>query len=284
MNISLNRKFHPANTSYAESFVARQRKDSGGVVFFTEQAAVNAAARELVTLRGIEVPQRAVELDRQTWTYHHHVDERPAPRVESALIKLYLDTFHVLRTSRQKRSFTGEGRIGVVAKPFKIREESKTTLYHVTPNYDAATFVPSPELVSFWLDGVNSVRSEGGKAPIYVSSLGDFEFYSAELVRSLDTVLSNFAKIKAYDGGRYHMTFGGKILSTIETLIVDELLIPPSFTSNFVKELHKLLVSQSELRPRFSGRWGKLILDDRRELIFDLIRRSRRTLAQVLKG
>ena len=284
-NISVGKKPNSSNSSFVEPVGLHQWKDSGDVAFFNAQAAVNSTVDERAMLRGVELARGSGDVERSIWAFHQSTEERKVPRVESALVKIYLDTFLGLRASRYKQNLArvDRARAFKIAAPAKV-EVSQTTLFQFNQNYDAQTFVASPELVSYWLDGVNSVRSEARKAPIYVTNLADFEYYASELVRSLDTVIANFAKLKAYDGGRYHMTFGGKILSTIETLIVDELLIPPSFTSSFVRELHGLLVSQTEMRPRFSGRWGTLILDDRRELIFDLVRRTRRTIAQVLKG
>ena len=263
---------------------ARLTKDSSAAVAAGKTKMVNATAshqldvREITSVAGVEAiecqPGRSLDLER-----------RKVRGIESALAEIYIQTFRGVQPMLLKhRSARTPG-----SKPIKVDRPTsenvkRTTLFDCKQNFDAATFVPSPALISYWLDGLNSVRSEAGKPQLYVESRADFEFYCSELIRSLDTVIGNFAKLKAYDGGRYHMTFGGRILSTIETLIVDELLIPPSFTSCFVRELHGLLVSQSRLRPRFSGRWGALVVDDRGELIFDLVRRKRRTLAQVTRA
>jgi len=172
-NINLVKKSNLNSSSFLEPVGLRQWKDSGDVNFFTAQAAGNAKIDERAMLRGAELVRVNDEVHRQIWIYRQKTEERKTPKVESALVKIYLETFHGLRASRYKKNIAGVGG----ARAFKISsaariEVAQTTLFQFNQNYDAQTFVPSPELVSYWIDGVNSVRSEARKPPIYVTNLG----------------------------------------------------------------------------------------------------------------
>lgn len=283
MNANFGGRLNLDSLAYAEKVDVRQRKNNDGIVYFTQQAAVNAAARSVVQA-SIKNSLKVMSFSRHKWKLRRELHEGSL-KLDSAINPIYFRILEEYWQSRRDLGFHSPYELDHVnyflPSPSGMRVQ---TYYSITPNYESEKFVPSPDLISFWLDGVNSIRRESGNFELSVLTDSDFQHYSSELTRSLETVIDNFAKLKAYEGGRYHMTFGGKILSTIETLIVDELLVPPSFSSDFVRELNKLMVSQSRMNPRFYGRWGKLIVDDKGDLVFDLVRRTRRTLAQVLRG
>lgn len=262
------------------------RKGGAGVTFFTEQAAVSAA---MVSMKNRKIPPATF---RRNSAVNFSFSSKPkvgrtTRKIDSSLALIYFETKQSLIDAGGKsasiRGNVVDARLPFQSRVQQLHGDNPITIFEACLDYSGSVFVPSSNLVSFWLEGLNSVRREAKKAQISITNTDDFAHYSAELVRVLDSVLSNFAKLKAYDGGRYHLTFGGKILSTVETLIVDELLIPPSYSSAFIRELHGLLLVQTTEQPRFRGRWGELIVDEKKELIFALLKRKRRTLAQVLR-
>ncbi|MDJ0995623.1 MAG: hypothetical protein QNI90_18735 [Dinoroseobacter sp.] len=144
-------------------------------------------------------------------------------------------------------------------------------------------FIPSKNLIEAWLDGLNAVRAEGGHAALPPVSKNTEAQYSEELVRQLRKVISNFAKRKAYDGGRYRITFGGRFLPSIEGLIEDHLMLPPRNAVQFLDAFKVELYAQSSDGPVFRGRWGELIVDEASELVLVLQKRRARRLSAFLK-
>lgn len=146
------------------------------------------------------------------------------------------------------------------------------------------SFEVKPELISAWLEGLNAVRAEGGHAALLPLSSHTEEKYAAELTRQLRKIISNFAKRKAYEGGAYRITFAGKFLPSIESLLEDHLMLPPRNAVQFLDIFKGELYRQSSGQAVFSGRWGELTVDDASELVLNLQKRRSRRLAAVLKG
>lgn len=147
-----------------------------------------------------------------------------------------------------------------------------------------AAFKASEALVQHWIRGVNSNLEEANQPTVDLLSAAKNQTYAAELEKQIRTIINNFAKRKAYEGGRYRISFGGRLYPSIETLLVDHLMLPPRNAVDFLDELRALLFDQSKERPVFYGRWGKLIVDDANELVLDLVKRKSRKLSKVLKA
>lgn len=145
-------------------------------------------------------------------------------------------------------------------------------------------FRPTPELLSAWIAGLNAATSEVNQAPISEQEALDDSRYFEELASVINKVINNFGKLKAYDGGRYRLTFAGKFLPSVETLFVEHLMLPPRFDVRFLDELLSQIYLQSQRTSVFKGRWGELIVDNDNELVLDLNKRRSRSIAQVLKG
>lgn len=71
------------------------------------------------------------------------------------------------------------------------------------------------------------MRIEGEHDPLPSVTNKTVSQYSSELSRPLRKVFANFAKRKAYEGGRYRIVLGQRFYPTIETLIEDHLMLPP---------------------------------------------------------
>ena len=145
-------------------------------------------------------------------------------------------------------------------------------------------FHASKRLLSAWIEGLNASRVEAGEKTISTDTALNNPQYFFELERNIDKIITNFGRLKAYDGGNYHLTFGGKLLTSVENIFVEHLLLPPRFAVKFLDELLEQLLIQSKKGPVFRGEWGELVLDERNELILKLVRRKPTTLAQLLKG
>lgn len=149
---------------------------------------------------------------------------------------------------------------------------------------EGLSFEAKPELISAWLEGLNAVRAEGGYEALLPLSSETETQYAAELTRQLRKIISNFAKRKAYEGGAYRITFAGKFLPSIESLIEDHLMLPPRNAVQFLDIFKEELYRQSSDQSVFSGRWGELTVDDAGELVLKLLKRRSRKLSTVLKG
>lgn len=149
---------------------------------------------------------------------------------------------------------------------------------------EGRSFDATRELISAWLEGLNAVRAEGGHEALLPLSSETETRYAAELTRQLRKVISNFAKRKAYEGGAYRITFAGKFLPSVESLIEDHLMLPPRNAVQFLDIFKDELYRQSSDQSVFSGRWGELTVDDAGELVLNLLKRRSRKLSTVLKG
>ncbi len=145
-------------------------------------------------------------------------------------------------------------------------------------------FVPSSDLVAAWVDGLNAVRREAGQAEISASEAESNAQFSTELAKQLRKVISNFAKRKSYEGGRYRITFAHKLLPSVEGLIEDHLMMPPRNAVAFLDLFREELYAQSADGAVFMGRWGQLVIDSAEELVLILNKRRSRKLMKVLKG
>jgi hypothetical protein len=149
---------------------------------------------------------------------------------------------------------------------------------------ETSGFVPSKELIEAWGKGINSNLREANLAVIPVRSLTSDPEYAKSLSREIRKVISSFAKRKAYEGGNYRITFGKRLLPTVQNLLVDHLMLPPLDAVDFLNIFMDLIYQQSVDTPVFSGRWGELVIDDAGELLLVLVKRKRRSLATILKG
>jgi hypothetical protein len=165
--------------------------------------------------------------------------------------------------------------------PEKFRTEKKVSATKID---EIQKFQSSPKLVTAWLEGLNASITEVGGEAIDVSFALVGGAYFEELNRAIDKVLSNFGKFKSYDNTKYHLTFGKRLMPSIESLFAEHLFLPPRQAVDFLDELTALLYSQSSENAVFRGKWGKLIVDQKGELLFELKKRRKRTIAQVLKA
>lgn len=149
---------------------------------------------------------------------------------------------------------------------------------------DHVAFRPSDVLIRHWIAGMNeNIREAGGSEIQETEVLNHPDFYM-ELSRQIHKLINNFAKRKAYEPGRYRITFGGNLYPSLEGLIADHLMLPPRSAVPFLNELKRQLYEQSANEPVFRGRWGELIVDDANELVLSLVKRKRRKLLGVLRG
>ncbi|MCW2306750.1 CesT family type III secretion system chaperone [Rhodobium gokarnense] len=147
------------------------------------------------------------------------------------------------------------------------------------------TFKASKELVVAWLEGLNENLREAGEPMISISQAWQMEQYAIELERQIRKIINNFAKRKAYEGGHYRITFDGRLLSFIESLFADHLMLPPRNAVAFLDILREDLFEQSRDGPVFHGRWGSLSIDDdSNDLVLFLEKRKSRALSKVLRG
>jgi hypothetical protein len=149
---------------------------------------------------------------------------------------------------------------------------------------EVSEFVPSTELVEAWLEGVNENHQAAGEPLIPVAAAARDQRYSKELSRQIRKVIANFAKRKAYEGGRYLITVAKKMHPFLEGLIQDHLMLPPRNAVKFLDIFKAELYRQSANGPVFYGRWGELVVDERGELVFVLNKRRSRKLSTIIKG
>jgi hypothetical protein len=163
--------------------------------------------------------------------------------------------------------------------------QTETVAEDLAERSDAgAFFEPSNDLVAFWVAGMNEHIQEVGGDEIKVEQAQNSSEFKKELALQLHKIVNNFAKRKAYESGRYRITFGGKLYPSVEGLISDHLMLPPRSAVPFLNEFKRLLYAQSSPDPVFKGRWGSLIVDDANELVLDLVKRKSRRLQGLLKG
>lgn len=168
-------------------------------------------------------------------------------------------------------------------KPVSFKDASQDLSSAVSQDYKRA-FIPSPELVGAWVEGINENLREADEPLISVEDAQNDLAYATELARQLRKVIANFAKRKSYSVERYRITLGGKLYPSVEGLIEDHLMLPPRNAVVFLDMFNKLLYDQTKEGPIFYGRWGSLIIDDASELVLVLAKRRSRKLAKVLKG
>lgn len=185
----------------------------------------------------------------------------------------------VLRPEPLTRKATGEDVLGVLSALGQM------SLSGLDEDVDAHThFQPSSDLIRLWVAGINeNVQEIGGEEIHEADALMSAEF-KLELSRQIHKVINNFAKRKAYESGRYRITFGGNLNSWLEGLIADHLMLSPRSAVPFLNEFKRQLYEQSVDYAVFKGRWGELVIDDANELVLDLVKRKSRRLLGVLRG
>ena len=155
----------------------------------------------------------------------------------------------------------------------------------VQPISDGArAFSPSRKLISIWIEGMNQNYQEANRSQLDLERSLDDPNLTAEVSRQVRKVINNFARRKAYDGGSYRITFGRKLIPTLQNLFLDHLMLPPLVAKDFLTELTKLVYEQSTENACFKGRWGQLVIDDLGELVITLEKRKRRSLDQMIRG
>lgn len=145
-------------------------------------------------------------------------------------------------------------------------------------------FVPSIILLRLFVEGRNVYLAEEGRDEIPLETAVSDSELSKELGRAIHKVVANYGKIKSYDHSKVRLTVAGHMSKFVQSLFGDHLSIPPTETVDFCRELTLRMSEQLSNNFEISGRWGELVVGEDGDLIYNLHRRKRRTLTQVLKG
>ena len=162
---------------------------------------------------------------------------------------------------------------------------TQTNFFELDDNFATQSFVASDRLLSIWVEGMNSLRVESDIRPIAIPSDRTDRSVHRELEREVDTIISNYARFKAYDyaGQSFKLTFGGLFFAPFETLVSEYLTLPPRSSVLFLDELKQLLVDQAADGPKFRRRWGELVVDSSGDLLLRLNKMKRRKASDLFK-
>lgn len=164
-----------------------------------------------------------------------------------------------------------------------IDQIKQTNFAELDKSFDTQDFVASDRLVRIWVEGLNALRVETDEPLIEIPKDTTDRSVHRELEREVDTIVSNYARFKAYDygGQSFKLTFDHQFYAPFEALVSEYLILPPRSSVLFLDELRRLLVSQAAEGPRFRRRWGELSVDKNGDLLLVLSKMKPRKASEI---
>lgn len=150
----------------------------------------------------------------------------------------------------------------------------------------------SAELGRMWLDGMGSIiepQNYFSDTPLYSlmgmagPDLGDICF---QIGRQVDKLIVQLANVESFgvEGSsitRIPLSHDGRLIDLLESLIVDQLIVPPRKAVPFLNILANDLKTRVQSGQRLQGSWGELVINALGNLEIVVKRAEKRSFSEV---